>query len=49
MTIGRKYIVRIKDRGLSRLLDERTRRVLNAIGRTQKGGPTTVDPPSKEC
>ncbi len=44
MTIGRKYTQRIKDRGLSRLLDHRTRSVLNAVSTMQKAGPTKVDP-----
>jgi len=36
MTIGRKYTQRIKDHGLSRLLDHRTRCILDVIRRIQK-------------
>lgn len=37
MTIGRKYAIRSKHDPLPRVLDQRTRAVLNAIGNEPKG------------
>lgn len=37
MTIGKKYALRSKDHCLPRLLDQRTKAILNAIGHAPKG------------
>jgi len=46
MTIGRKYLQRIKDRCLSRMLDARARAALTVI-RNLQTGPTKPDTCSK--
>jgi len=37
MTIGKKYVQRSKDHSLTRLIDQRTKTVLNAISTEPKG------------